>query len=927
MKKQFLAITISILGSGFLSGGAWAHGTMENPVSRDYQCFLEGPENPQSDACKEAVRIGGKQPLYDWNAISQNAAGADKAFVPDGMLCSGGNVKYRGLDLARDDWKKTPIQADADGNFEFVFRGTAPHATKRWDFYITKDGYDATNALTWADLEPAPFCEYGNVALQNGRYSMSCQLPEGKDGDQVIYNIWERSDSAETFYTCMDVTVMGTGVGNGNSGGQGGGTDTDGSDSGNGDSDSGDDNTDNTGANDDGQNGDDNDSSQCSANAFVSGLNYNAGDIVNNAGGTYECVIGGWCTSEADWAYEPGEGMFWTQAWKIAEACDEVDVVDTDGPGSDDNGDDSPGSDGDVDPGDSTADNGSGDNEADCDAPSFVSGSQYLSGDVVANAGDSYECVVGGWCSSAADWAYAPGVGLYWTQAWALANSCGGSTDEGTSNGGSTGGSNDDADSDDGSDNGSEDDSSSDNNDNSDNSGNDDSNTDDANDSGDDDTDDSATDNSDSDNTDSDNNDTDTGDNNTNNGDTQRDHVVASYFVEWGVYGRNYHVMDMPASKLTHILYGFIPVCGPNQSLQQANASGYSVLVQQCAGKQDYEVVVHDKYAALEKSYPGDKWDDPIRGNFGQLIKLKKANPHLKVIPSIGGWTLSDPFFSMASSTANRAVFVNSVVNFLRTYDFFDGADIDWEFPGGGGANGALGNASDRQAYVYLMRDLRQGLDTLEAETGREYELTSAVGAGPGKIDAVNYAGAEGYMDYIFAMTYDFYGAWSGELGHHAGLFDYAANLHEGFDGASAINNLIAAGVPARKLVLGAAMYGRGWKGVTGAQLDNPFSGQGNGPAKGTWENGVLDYKDIVSNYLGGKSGSGVNGFTYYYDDVAEAPYLWNAATGTLISYDNPRSVTAKGSYVKQHELGGLFSWEIDADNGEIIDAMVDSMK
>ena len=912
MKKQSLAITLSILGGGLLSGGVWAHGTMENPVSRAYQCFLEGPENPQSEACKEAVRIGGKQPLYDWNAISQNAAGADKAFVPDGMLCSGGNVKYRGLDLARTDWKKTPIQADAEGNFEFVFRGTAPHATKRWDFYITKGGYDTTKALTWADLEPAPFCEYGNVALQNGRYSMSCQLPEGKDGDQVIYNIWERSDSAETFYTCMDVTVMGTGAGNGNGGGQGGGPDTG----------NGDDNTDSTGGNDDGHNGDGNNdgnsgSSQCAANAFTSGLNYNAGDIVNNAGGTYECVIGGWCTSEADWAYEPGEGMFWTQAWKTAEVCDDVAVDDTDGPGGDESGS------GNDDPGDSTAGNGS--DEADCDALSFVSGSQYSSGDVVANAGDSYECVIGGWCSSAADWAYAPGVGLYWTQAWALAGSCGGSIGGGSSNGDSSDDSNgDDTDSgedhsDNGSDNGSGDDSNG--NSGSDGSDTDGSGTDDSNDSGDDGADDSGDDNSDADT----GNDGD--DNNTDNGNAQRDHVVASYFVEWGVYGRNYHVMDMPASKLTHILYGFIPVCGPNQSLQQANASGYSVLVQQCAGKQNYEVVVHDKYAALEKSYPGDKWDDPIRGNFGQLIKLKQANPHLKIIPSIGGWTLSDPFYSMANSATNRAVFVNSVVNFLRTYDFFDGADIDWEFPGGGGANGALGSASDRQAYVYLMRDLRQGLDTLEAETGREYELTSAVGAAPSKIDAVNYAGAEGYMDYIFAMTYDFYGAWSGELGHHAGLFDYAANLHEGFDGASAINNLIAAGVPARKLVLGAAMYGRGWKGVTGAQLDNPFSGQGNGPAKGTWENGVLDYKDIVSNYLGGKNGSGVNGFTYYYDDVAEAPYLWNAASGTLISYDNPRSVTAKGSFVKQHELGGLFSWEIDADNGEIIDAMVDSMK
>ncbi|OUS30884.1 hypothetical protein A9Q99_05075 [Gammaproteobacteria bacterium 45_16_T64] len=923
MKKQSLALTLSVLSGTLFSGGAWAHGTMETPISRDYQCFQEGPENPQSAACKEAVRIGGTQPLYDWNAISQNAAGDDQAFVPDGMLCSGGNVKYRGLDLARTDWQKTPIQGDVNGEFEFVFLGTAPHATKRWDFYITKDNYDTTKALTWNDLEPAPFCQHGNVPLENGRYSMSCELPADKDGDHVIYNIWERIDSPETFYTCMDVSL--TGTGNGNGGGQSGNQDDNNSD-GNTDGNTDDNTTDDgsgTEGNSSGNGSDDNSSSLCAADGFVSGASYNAGDIVNNAGGTYECVIGGWCSSSADWAYEPGEGLYWTQAWKAANTCDDIVIDDPDGPGGN-NSDNNTGNNTDnntdngnpgdnSDPGGSTTDNGNASNG--CNAPAFVSGKGYLSGDVAFNAGDAYECVIGGWCSSSADWAYAPGEGLYWSHAWKLAGSCQ------SGNSGSEGSSDDDGHghSDDGTNNHTDD-----------TAGNDDTGT---------------------ENTGNENNDNvaeegtgeesgaaeeSTEEESTAGNEEQETgtdsgsvsgRVVASYFVEWGVYGRNYHVMDMPADKLTHILYGFIPVCGPNQSLQQANPSGYSALVQQCAGKQDYEVVVHDKFAALEKSYPGDKWDDPIRGNFGQLIKLKAANPGLKVIPSIGGWTLSDPFFSMASNAKNRDIFVTSVIDFLKAYEFFDGADIDWEFPGGGGANASLGSAADSQAYVELMRDLRLALDNLESETGREYELTSAIGTGPSKIDAVNYADAQMYMDYIFAMTYDFYGAWSGELGHHAGLYDYPENLHDGFNGASAIVNLIEAGVPSNKLVLGAAMYGRGWKGVTGAQFDKPLGGQGNGAAKGTWENGVLDYKDIVANYLGGTNGAGINGFTYYYDETAEAPYLWNPATGTLISYENPRSVIAKGQYVKQYELGGLFSWEIDADNGDIIDAMVDSMK
>ena len=75
-------------------------------------------------------------------------------------------------------------------------------------------------------------------------------------------------------------------------------------------------------------------------------------------------------------------------------------------------------------------------------------------------------------------------------------------------------------------------------------------------------------------------------------------------------------------------------------------------------------------------------------------------------------------------------MFVASVKEFLQTWKFFDGVDIDWEFPGGQGANPSLGNPSDGATYVVLMQELRAMLDELEAETGRQYELTSAISAG-----------------------------------------------------------------------------------------------------------------------------------------------------------------------------------------------------
>ena len=400
------------------------------------------------------------------------------------------------------------------------------------------------------------------------------------------------------------------------------------------------------------------------------------------------------------------------------------------------------------------------------------------------------------------------------------------------------------------------------------------------------------------------------------------DKMVSAFFVEWGVYGRDYHVPEVPGEKLTHLYYGFLPICGPNDSLRDANPQGHSVLVSECAGKPDYSVTIHDKYAALEKSYPGDSWDDPIKGNFNQLKKLKQKYPHLKIMISVGGWTLSDPFYYLANDPQKRSVFVNSTIDFLRQYDFFDGLDIDWEFPGGAGANPALGGAEDFQGYADLMCDLRAALDNYEAETGREYELTSAIGAGPSKIDAANYAEAHHCIDHILAMTYDYYGAWSNTVGHLTALNNYPENSVSGAYATYAVDKLLDLGVPAHKIAVGVTMYGRGWSGVQVPADGSILNGIGNGPVQGSWEPGSLDYKDIVDNYLGGSDGTGINGYTYYYDEVAEGAYLYNDTNGNFITYDNPRSVNAKAAYVMQKNLGGLFSWEIDADNGDILDAM-----
>ena len=424
--------------------------------------------------------------------------------------------------------------------------------------------------------------------------------------------------------------------------------------------------------------------------------------------------------------------------------------------------------------------------------------------------------------------------------------------------------------------------------------------------------------------------------------------VVGTYFVEWGIYGRDYTVDNLPADNLTHILYGFIPICGPNESVKSVGGNSFNALMTACKGVNDYEVVIHDPWAAFQKSFnqAGHEYSTPIKGNYAMMMALKQRNPDLKIIPSIGGWTLSDPFFDFTTK-ANRDTFVASVKKFLNTWKFYDGVDIDWEFPGGGGAAADLGDpVNDGPAYIALMAELRAMLDELEAETGRTYELTSAIGVGYDKIEDVNYGDAIQYMDYIFAMTYDFYGGWNNVLGHQTALncgnfmrpgqcdgsgLDENGEPYKGpaYTTDNGIQLLLAQGVPANKLVVGTAMYGRGWEGVLPSTLtdpNDPMTGVGNGKLKGStaqgvWEDGVIDYKGIKANMLGANN-QGINGFEYGYDEQAEAPYVWNRTSGQLITFDDDRSVKAKGAYVRSLGLAGLFSWEIDADNGDILNAM-----
>ncbi|WP_172967764.1 lytic polysaccharide monooxygenase [Micromonospora sp. WMMA2032] len=209
-----LALTAGVVTVLSAPRPAQAHGALQAPASRTYACYTDGivgsgeivPENP---ACQAAVAAGGTQPLYDWyGVLRSDGGGRTRGYIPDGQLCSGGNPKYAAYDAPRADWPATPVRAD--GTYDFSYGAWVPHPGGI-RLYITKDGYDPTKPLTWDDLEAQPFLTADpQPPVSDGAYRFSGQLPH-RSGRHVIYSVWSRTDSQETFYGCSDVDFSGPG--------------------------------------------------------------------------------------------------------------------------------------------------------------------------------------------------------------------------------------------------------------------------------------------------------------------------------------------------------------------------------------------------------------------------------------------------------------------------------------------------------------------------------------------------------------------------------------------------------------------------------------------------------------------------------------------------------------------------------------------
>ncbi|MFB9058205.1 glycosyl hydrolase family 18 protein [Mariniflexile ostreae] len=292
------------------------------------------------------------------------------------------------------------------------------------------------------------------------------------------------------------------------------------------------------------------------------------------------------------------------------------------------------------------------------------------------------------------------------------------------------------------------------------------------------------------------------------------------------------------------------------------------------------------------------------------LLDLAHQNG-VKVMASIGGWSMCKHFPEMAADPVKRARFIEDCKKLINMG--FDGIDLDWEYPGVFSGMNFTGTYADYANFENLVQEIRNAI-------GSDKLITAAMAGDYKKLEGFNWSKLANSMDYFNMMTYDFNGGWSNKAGHNAPVYPYDGAEAPDFNWQTLFNKMTAMGVPSNKINFGIPFYGRGVvtngnAALNAATVKTNVTIQPDGPVStaADYTNWPLDVYDGTPNYffINQKTGAG-SGWTKQWDNQAKVPYMTKG--NFFLSYDDEESIGIKAQYIKDNNLAGTIVWTVFGD-------------
>lgn len=278
------------------------------------------------------------------------------------------------------------------------------------------------------------------------------------------------------------------------------------------------------------------------------------------------------------------------------------------------------------------------------------------------------------------------------------------------------------------------------------------------------------------------------------------------------------------------------------------------------------------------------------------IPEIRKWNPDIKIVLSMVQHQ-QDSFTKICSTPELIKTAAKNSAEACLEFDY-DGIDLDWEYPCVP-SNNQDTCKEDKYRFTAFCQALRDEFDAIEAKTGRHYIVSIAAGADLYYCESTEMDKLANILDYVNVMTYDLKCGFHALVGHHTNLYsvtgDYFMNSCD-----QALRLFERYGVPREKLLLGGAFYSRKWENIPDRNhglLEISRTGGGYGP----------DFATLDREYIN------KNGYVRYWDEEAQAPWLFNGST--FISYDDEQSWKAKAEYVNREGFAGVFYWEHKCDS------------